>query len=227
MIRCSAYDLGCVPYREAFILQRRMVEKLQSGSGEEALILLEHPHVITLGRSASADSLLSDPASLKERGVDVIETDRGGDATYHGPGQLVGYPIFKLEPERRDIRKYVSDIELALIRALADFGIEAGRQTGKRGVWIQRKKIASVGIRISRWVTCHGFALNVNTDLSYFEFINPCGITGCEMTSMQRELGVPISMASVKRQAVERLSEIFDREIVHGVHSNEITAFAE
>ncbi len=159
-------DLNTFPYDDAFALQKRTVERLQSGTGAETLYLLEHPHVITVGRNASRTSLAAGAALLRARGVQLAETDRGGDVTYHGPGQLIGYPILCLEPGRRDIRRYVSDVEEVILRTLAGFSIEGRRDPVHRGVWIDDRKIASVGIRISRWVTCHGLALNVNTDLS-------------------------------------------------------------
>ena len=216
MTRCLVYDLGVIPYREALKLQRKTVTELQYGSDRETLFLLEHPHVVTLGRSGSDKSLLQDRRQLEERGIELVETDRGGDVTYHGPGQLVGYPIFSLEPGRQDIRRYVTDVESALIGALADYGLETGRHPACRGVWIENRKIASVGIRISRWVTSHGFALNVNTDLSYFSIINPCGIEGCRMTSMQNEFGRPMDMQEVKLTVTRNFARVFERNMVPG-----------
>jgi lipoyl(octanoyl) transferase len=206
------HDLGTVRYDEAYRLQRDAVERLQNGGTEEALFLLEHPHVITKGRNASGSTLLASRDLLAKKGVALVETDRGGDVTYHGPGQLVGYPIIQLEPARRDIRRYVSDVEEVLIRTLSEFSIEARRHEVHRGVWIDDRKIASVGIRISRWVTSHGFALNVSTDLSYFSLIVPCGIENCRMTSMARELGRAVDMRDVKTAAARAFSSVFDRE---------------
>jgi len=143
-----------------------------------------------------------------------VETDRGGDVTYHGPGQLVGYPILRLEEGRRDIRRYVNDVEEVLIRALAELSIEAQRHPRHRGVWVGPRKIASLGIRISRWVTSHGFALNVSTDLSYFSLIVPCGIEGCAMTSIERELGRSVEMSAVKEIVTRSFSDVFGREVV-------------
>ena len=207
------HDLGTVPYEDAYRVQRETVERLQRGGTEEALYLLEHPHVITKGRNASGSTLLADRDLLARKGVALVETDRGGDITYHGPGQLVGYPILQLEPARRDIRRYVSDVEEVLIRTLCGFSIAAHRNTAYRGVWIGDRKIASVGIRISRWVTSHGFALNVNTDLSYFALIVPCGIQNCRMTSMAHELGCSVDMGAVKDAAARAFSSVFGREI--------------
>jgi lipoyl(octanoyl) transferase len=216
MTRCLVYDLGIIPYHEALQLQRKTITELQHGSGREALFLLEHPHVVTLGRSGSENSLLQNRDQLDQRGIELVATDRGGNVTYHGPGQLVGYPILSLEPGRQDIRRYVTDIESVLIGALAEYGITGGRHTGYRGVWLEERKIASVGIRISRWVTSHGFALNVNTDLSYFSAINPCGIEGCSMTSIQNELGRTMDMVDVKHTVTKIFSRIFDRYLVPG-----------
>jgi lipoyl(octanoyl) transferase len=214
------HDLDAMAYDDAFALQKRTVEQVQEGAGEETLYLLEHPHVITMGRNATANSLVAGQALLEARGVTLVETDRGGDVTYHGPGQLVGYPIIELEAGRRDIRRYVSDIEEVLLRTLAEFGIEGHRDDVHRGVWVAERKIASVGIRISRWVTSHGFALNVNTDLSYFSLIHPCGITGCEMTSIAAELGQPVDMAVVKESFVRHFSQVFARSIEFAQHDD-------
>jgi lipoate-protein ligase B len=202
-----------MPYPAAHELQRQTVLALQSGTGEEAFYFVEHPHVVTRGRNASGSTVLASPALLAERGVALVQTDRGGDVTYHGPGQLVGYPILELEPSRRDIRRYVTDIEDVLIRALAEFSITARHHAAHRGVWVDSRKIASVGIRISRWVTSHGFALNVNTDLSYFSLIVPCGIENCTMTSMALELGGPVRMEMVKDSVLRAFSHVFGREI--------------
>ena len=175
------------------------------------MFLLEHPNVITLGRNATDGALVAGRPAITDRGVEVAETDRGGDVTYHGPGQLVGYPIVALEPGRRDIRRYVHDLEEVLIRTLADFGIESRRHPVHRGVWSGECKIASLGIRISRWVTSHGFALNVNTDLSYYSLINPCGIVGCKMTSMASKLGNEVEMALVKSAVISNFSNVYGR----------------
>lgn len=210
---CRAIDLGTVPYDDAFVLQKREVERLQRGEGDDVLLLLEHPHVITVGRNADGSAILSDRRSIEARGATVVATDRGGDVTYHGPGQLVGYPIIRLEPGRRDIRRYVHDLEDVLILSLADFGVFADRHPEHRGVWVQNRKIASLGIRISRWVTHHGFALNVSTDLSYFSFMNPCGITGCAMTSLERELLAPVSMAAVRERVSVHFGTVFGRRM--------------
>jgi lipoate-protein ligase B len=210
---CRSIDLGLVPYDEAFALQKREVERLQRGEGTDVLLFVEHPHVITVGRNASGGALLADRRTVEARGARVVATDRGGDVTYHGPGQLVGYPIMRLEPARRDIRRYVHDLEAVLIAALADFGVFADRHPEHRGVWVRERKIASLGVRISRWVTCHGFALNVSTDLSYFSLMNPCGIPGCAMTSLEVEMAAPVSLAAVRERVASRFGGVFGRRM--------------
>ena len=219
---CRAVDLGRVDYDAAFVLQKREVERLQRDEGDDVLLFVEHPHVITVGRNADGSALVADRRLIEARGAHVVATDRGGDVTYHGPGQLVGYPILRLEASRRDIRRYVHDLEAVLIASLDDFGIEASRHSVHRGVWIQERKIASLGIRISRWVTMHGFALNVATDLSYFSLMNPCGISGCTMTSMEKELSAIVAMAAVRERVIHHFGRVFERdmreEVVSHVH---------
>lgn len=211
---CRVVDLGVIPYGDAYAKQKRDVSNLQNGRGDDLLYLLEHPHVITKGRNKNGDGVVADPELVKRRGVEVAETDRGGNVTYHGPGQLVGYPIMRLEGARRDVRRYVNDLETVLIGTLADFGVIADRHPVHRGVWTGGKKIASVGIRIARWVTCHGFALNVTTDLSFFSLITPCGIEGCEMTSMEKVMGAPQDMAAVKRTLASHFSDVFEKTLL-------------
>jgi lipoyl(octanoyl) transferase len=210
---CRAIDLGRMDYDDAFALQKREVERLQRGEGDDVLLFVEHPHVITVGRNADGSALLADRRLIEARGARVVATDRGGDVTYHGPGQLVGYPIIHLEASRHDIRRYVHDLEAVLIAALADFGVFASQHPVHRGVWVNNRKIASLGIRISRWVTMHGFALNVSTDLSYFSLMNPCGISGCVMTSLESELAGPVSMAAVRERVIAHFGDVFDREM--------------
>lgn len=210
---CRAVDLGRVDYDAAFALQKREVERLQREEGDDVLLFVEHPHVITVGRNADGSALVADRRLIEARGARVVATDRGGDVTYHGPGQLVGYPIIRLDASRRDIRRYVHDLEAVLIASLADFGLAAARHPVHRGVWVQDRKIASLGIRISRWVTCHGFALNVSTDLSYFTLMNPCGISGCTMTSMEKELPAPVAMAAVRDRVTAHFGRVFEREM--------------
>lgn len=197
--------LGLVDYQAALDLQKDLVEQRKQGLIPDQLLLLEHPHVITLGaRNHNASSnVLETPEALARRGVAVFETGRGGDVTYHGPGQLVGYPIVELQGDRRDVHRYVRDLEEVLIEAVSDFGIAAARIPGLTGIWVGDHKLAAIGVRISRWVTSHGFALNVSTDLSKFGLIVPCGITDKGVTSMERLLGRPVPMAEVAA-AVER-----------------------
>ena len=197
-----------VDYREAWELQRRIAEERAEARSPDTLLLLEHAAVYTAGRRSPREHVRG-PLSAP-----LVETDRGGQVTYHGPGQLVGYPIVKLEPGRRDIRRFVADLEEVLLRTLATFGIKGHRDEVHRGVWVEDRKIASVGIRIARWVTSHGFALNVNTDLSYFSLIHPCGITGCQMTSISNEVGSAVDMRDVKERFVDNFAAIFDREPV-------------
>jgi lipoyl(octanoyl) transferase len=211
--RCRAVDLGRVPYSQAFDLQKREVERLQRDEGDDVLLFVEHPHVITMGRNATANALRADRRFIASRDCEVVATDRGGDVTYHGPGQIVGYPIVRLQGTRRDIRRYVHDLEGVLIATLADFGLFGSRHPVHRGVWVQDRKIASLGIRISRWVTCHGFALNVATDLSYFSMMNPCGINDCTMTSLERELGSPVRLPAVRERIVHHFGVIMGREM--------------
>jgi lipoyl(octanoyl) transferase len=210
---CRTIDLGRLDYDAAFLLQKREVERLQRNQGDDVLLFVEHPHVITVGRNADGSALIADRRLVEARGARVVATDRGGDITYHGPGQLVGYPIVRLEATRRDVRRYVHDLESVLIATLADFGVFAGRHPEHRGVWVNNRKIASLGIRISRWVTMHGFALNIATDLSYFSLMNPCGISGCAMTSLETELAATVSMAAVRDRVVVHFGEVFDRDM--------------
>lgn len=182
-------DLGTLPYAEALELQRRVARARGAGVFEDDLLLLvEHPPVVTLGRSSKAEHLLASPALLASRGVTLHEVDRGGDITFHGPGQLVGYPIIDLKGHTRDLHWYLRQIEAALILAVAPFGIVAGRSAGRTGVWTGGRKLASIGVHARDWVTWHGFALNVTTDLSWFDLMVPCGISAVEMTSIGREL---------------------------------------
>jgi lipoyl(octanoyl) transferase len=203
--------LGTIDYQAALDLQKQLVEERKQGLIPDQLLLLEHPHVITLGaRNHNASSnVLETPEALARKGVAVFETGRGGDVTYHGPGQLVGYPIIELPKERRDVHRYVRDLEEVLIRAVADFGITAARVSGLTGIWCGDEKLAAIGVRISRWVTSHGFALNVSTDLSHFGLIVPCGIADKGVTSMERLLGRPVPMAEVAEAVERRFASVF------------------
>ena len=196
--------LGRVAYQDALDLQADLVEQRRRGAIGDVLLLLEHPAVITLGVKARNNriNIRATESQLAAEGVDVFESGRGGDVTYHGPGQLVGYPIFDLNPHRRDVHRYVRDIEQALIDAVATFGIAAERVEGLTGIWVGQNKLAAIGVRISRWITSHGFALNVATNLSHFDLIVPCGIQDRGVTSMDRLLGRTPPMAEVE-DAVE------------------------
>jgi lipoyl(octanoyl) transferase len=195
-------------------LQEHAVERLRSGEAPEQLLLLEHPHVFTLGRGADRSNILADPDQLESNSVEVHETGRGGDVTYHGPGQLVGYPIINLKPDRCDVHRYVRDIEEVLIRSIAEFGIEGTRISGLTGMWVGNEKIGAIGVRIARWITSHGFALNVNTDLSYFRMIVPCGITDKGVTSLSRLLDRRVDMQEVARVVERHFGEVYERDVI-------------
>lgn len=208
--------LGVVPYAEALGLQKELVEARKAGSIPDQLLLLQHPPVITLGVKARSDrtNVLATPEALERQGVELFETGRGGDVTYHGPGQLVGYPILDLRPDRCDVHKYVRDMEEALIRVAAAFGIASGRVPGLTGVWVGNEKLAAIGVRISRWVTSHGFAFNVSTDLTHFDLIVPCGILDKGVTSLERLLGRAVPMREVEDAAAESFARVFARQLV-------------
>ena len=205
--------LGLVPYEEGLELQKRLVEERKAGSIPDQLLLLQHPPVITLGAKVRNDRshVLATGPELDLAGVALFEAGRGGDVTYHGPGQLVGYPILDLRPDRCDVHRYVRDLEQMLIDAVADFGLAAGRAEGLTGAWVGRDKLAAIGVRISRWVTSHGFALNVTTDLSHFDLIVPCGIADRGVTSLGRLLGRDLSMHEVEEAVVKAFGRTFDR----------------
>lgn len=201
--------LGRLGYREARALQREVVAARREERVPDTLLLLEHPPVITLGRSGSADHLLGSGTELAARGVEFVESDRGGDITFHGPGQVVGYAIVDLERRGRDLHRYLRDLESVLIRALAELGIEAGRVEGLTGVWVGDAKVAAIGIRVSRWIAHHGFALNVDTDLSYFDLIVPCGIADRRVTSIAELFGRPVDRADVEDALGRAFADVF------------------
>lgn len=206
--------LGTVPYLDALELQRDLARRRIAGEIEEdILLLLEHPPVVTLGRTAKTSNVVSSPDALRARGVEVHEVERGGDVTFHGPGQLVGYPIFDLKRHRRDLHWYLRQVEEALIVALANVGIEAERNAGYTGVWTQGRKIASIGVHARDWVTWHGFALNVLTDLSFFDLIVPCGIPQVQMTSVVRETERELTMADMAALSASAFAEVFGLEL--------------
>ena len=210
-----------MPYDEALELQRTLVEQRKRGEIPDTLLLLEHPHVLTIGvrRGGGRANVLATPETLARLGVELHEAGRGGDVTYHGPGQLVGYPILDLRPDRQDVHRYVRDIEDVLIRTCADFGIAAERLAGFTGAWVPHpdrglEKIAAIGVRIARWITSHGFAFNVTTDMNFFGLIVPCGITDRGVTTLQRALGRPVDMQSVQESIVHHFASVFAREVV-------------
>ncbi len=211
--------LGLVRYADAVELQRTLVAERQRGVIADQLLLLEHPPVITRGVRAGADNVLASPAVLRRRGVEVHDAPRGGDVTYHGPGQLVGYPIVLLKPDRCDVHRYVRDLEEVLIRVAAGFGVRAMRIPGLTGVWVGNDKLAAIGVRLSRWVTSHGFALNVTIDLDDFALIRPCGLADRGVTSLARLVGSRIPDVAVADCVAGRFAEVFDREIVAGAES--------
>lgn len=233
--------LGTVPYREALALQQALAEARKRDEIPDTLLLVQHPHVLTLGvrGDGGRGHILASPARLADLGVEVVETGRGGDVTYHGPGQLVAYPIVNLDPDRRDVHRYVRDLEEVMIRVCASYGLEAGRIPGKTGTWLRvpgpsgvaapapapafgpappaapgPEKIGAIGVRISRWVTSHGIAFNVWTDLEFFQLIVPCGIAEYGVTSLERETGVHIPMAEVEARFVQSFGDVFDRHIL-------------
>jgi len=208
--------LGRVPYGEALSLQQRLVEDRRAGRVEDLLLLLEHPPVITVGvtRAAAASHVLATPGALAARGVELFETGRGGDVTYHGPGQIVGYPILDLKPDRCDVHRYVRDLEEVMIRTAGEFGAQAERVSGLTGAWVGADKLGAIGVRISRWITSHGFAFNVMTDLSHFDLIVPCGIRDRGVTSLAHLLGRPLEIPEVERALARHFCSVFDRHLV-------------
>ena len=202
-----------MPYGEALELQKRLVDERRAGAIPDQLLLLQHPHVITLGVKAKSSraNVLAAPDALSNAGVELFETGRGGDVTYHGPGQLVGYPILDLQPDRCDVHRYVRDIEEVMIRAAASFGVTAARTAGLTGVWVGTEKLGAIGVRISRWITSHGFAFNVNTDLSKFGLIVPCGLSDRGVTSLARLRGGPVDMAAAEDAVIDAFARVFQR----------------
>ena len=214
MRSCKVRELGRVEYGKAFDLQQELATERKQGLIGDQLLLLEHPHVITLGRNGHRENVLAGDDVLRRTGISFHPTNRGGDVTYHGPGQLVGYPILDLREWKRDVVGYVRAIEQVLIDTLADFGIAAGRIPKLTGVWVGERKIAAIGVHISRWVTSHGFALNVSTDLSYFQYIVPCGLTK-PVTSMA-QLGAAANLPDVSHSLAAHFGLVFDCEMLLG-----------
>jgi lipoyl(octanoyl) transferase len=227
---CRIVDLGLISYSEAYDLQKRLVAAIKDSANRSSsfgspespvtnhvLLLCEHPHVITLGRSGKREHLLASERVLQQKGVEFHATDRGGDITYHGPGQIVGYPILNLSVIRRDVGWYVRMLEETMIRATADFGITATREAGKTGIWVRTgvqknaasEKLGALGVHLSRWITSHGFAYNVSTDLRYFDLIVPCGIADRKVTSLEKLLGRRVDRASATTAVVKHFVEVF------------------
>jgi len=208
--------LGVVPYADGLELQRDLVGRRKADQIPDQLLLLEHPPVITLGVKTRNDRshVVATVETLEEEGVEVFESGRGGDVTYHGPGQLVAYPIIDLRPDRCDVHRYVRDLEEVLIRTSAAFGIVARRSEGLTGAWVGEEKLAAIGVRIARWITSHGFALNVSTNLSHFGLIVPCGISGKGVTSLEKLLARQVPMASVQDAAVDAFCAVFQRRVL-------------
>jgi lipoyl(octanoyl) transferase len=209
----EVHRLGRVPYADAVALQKQLVEQRRAGLIPDTLLLLEHPHVITRGVKARqvTANILAPSELLAARGVELHDSGRGGDVTYHGPGQLVGYPILDLHPDRCDVHRYVADLEEVLIGVARDVGVEAERVPGLTGIWVGDRKLAAIGVRISRWITSHGFALNFSTDLSFFDLIVPCGITGKSVTSLEQVLRRPISLAEIESCVISQFSRVFGK----------------
>ncbi len=207
--------LGVVPYDEALVMQRGLVEERRAGHVPDLLLLLQHPAVITLGVKGDGGraNIVATDERLAELGIAVHETGRGGDVTYHGPGQIVGYPILDLKPDRCDVHRYVRDLEEVMIRVCADYGVTAGRIQGLTGTWVGAEKIGAIGVRLSRWITMHGFAFNVSTDLDHFKLIVPCGISDRGVTSLERAAGRRLSLAEVEDAVVRRFRDIFERRL--------------
>lgn len=212
MRKCELRDLGRIGYGEAFEVQQSFVERRKRGEISDQFLIVEHPHTITLGRNGKIEHLLAGEEALRRAGISFYPSDRGGDITYHGPGQIVGYPIVDLREWKRDVVAYVRALEEVLIGAMAEFGIGAERIPGCTGVWTGGKKIAAIGVHISRWVTSHGFALNVDTDLSYFQYIVPCGLSK-PVTSMA-ESGSSAGRTEVTEALARHFARVFDCEIV-------------
>ena len=207
---CEARDLGRMRWAEAYALQQELSEQRKRQEIGDQLLLVEHPHVVTMGRNGHMENLIAGEEILARTGIDFHHTNRGGDVTYHGPGQLVGYPILDLNDWKRDVHAYVRAVEDVIIQTIGQFGLQGGRVEGATGVWVDGAKICAIGVHISRWVTSHGFALNVETDLQYFQYIIPCGLT-LPVTSM-RALGVGASMAEVKLALRQQFAKVFGYE---------------
>ena len=209
-MQCVVRQLGKIEYREAYELQKELLEKRVNGQIADTLLLLEHPPTITVGKAGKLENVLVSQTELASAGVSLILTDRGGDVTYHGPGQIVGYPILDLRERNRDAHRYVHHLEEMLIGTLADYSIKSERDPSHAGVWVNDEEIAALGLRIHKWITMHGFALNVNTELNHFSLINPCGFTNKTATSMARLLGYELSTGEVTGRLLSHFADVFE-----------------
>ena len=218
MRRLEVRRLGLLGYPDAVAMQRTLVEERRADRVPDLLLLLQHPPVITVGVKGDGgrSNIVASREKLEEVGITIEETGRGGDVTYHGPGQIVGYPILDLRPDRCDVHRYVRDVEEVMIRVCADYGLTAGRIKGLTGTWIGAEKIGAIGIRISRWITSHGFAFNVSTDLQHFQLIVPCGISDRGVTSLERLAGKRVPIEEVEDQCVRHFADVFEREVTVG-----------
>jgi len=205
----SYYNLNIIDYKKAWDFQKELFQKRLDGEIPDTLLLLEHPHTYTFGKTADRKNLISSESYLQKNNISVYDIDRGGDVTYHGPGQIVGYAILNLSEWKEDTDKYLRALEDVIIQTCSDYGISCRRKPKYTGVWIEDRKICAIGVKVSRWITMHGFALNVNTDLSLFNGIIPCGINGKEVTSLKKEIGKEISINDVKKTIIKRFKKVF------------------
>ncbi len=216
-MRCVVYQLGLIEYSDAYNLQRKLFRERLDGQREDTLLLLEHPPTITVGKSGKLENILASQAQLAREGVSLVFVDRGGDVTYHGPGQIVGYPIIDLRERGRDAHQYIRDLEEVIIRTLNDFSIKSGRDKSHAGVWVGDEEIAAIGLSLRKWITMHGFALNVNTDLEPFSLINPCGFANRKATSISHLLGQKIPVAEVTERLLAHFAEVFAAQTELGI----------
>ena len=209
----SLIKAGCLDYQTAWDLQRELYQQRLAGEIADTFLLTEHPHTYTLGKSGQEENLVADEFALKRQGIEVFRIDRGGDITYHGPGQIVGYPILDLHHHYLDVHRFLRDLEEVIIQTLSDYKIAASRVEGLTGVWVDGAKVAAIGVKVTRWITMHGFAFNVNTDLSYFENIVPCGITDKPVTSMEKLLGSKLDHQEVQEKVCQKFGEVFEIDL--------------
>jgi len=209
----SLIKAGRLDYQTAWDLQRELYEQRLAGEIEDTFLLTEHPHTYTLGKSGQEENLVTDEFALKRQGIEVFRIDRGGDITYHGPGQIIGYPILDLHNHYLDVHRFLRDLEEVIIQTLAEYKINAGRVEGLTGVWVDGAKVAAIGVKVTRWITMHGFAFNVNTNLSYFGNIVPCGITDKPVTSMEKLLGSQLDYVEVQEKVCAKFGEVFEIDL--------------